>query len=201
LEAAVAVVAEGDLGTADVEVGVGLRGELRNVVGVVRAGADLEGCADRGLAERRVGVEAEAGAGGVVVDDEDVGRDAVVDDVEGRVDLTGEGQRAAGAVLPGEALGHHLRLGAVVVIARRRRGDGGDGCRRWRDRGRQAHGRPLHGVELGAEGVDLRLLRLDDGDELVDVGRGRLLRAGRRGCETEGQDPRGGAEKPELAHV
>ena len=78
--------------------------------------------AERGLAERRVGVEAEAGAGGVVVDDEDVGRDAVVDDVEGRVDLAGEGERPAALVAPGEALRHHLRLGAIVLVRRTRAG-------------------------------------------------------------------------------
>ncbi|HVL20391.1 MAG TPA: hypothetical protein VM422_05320, partial [Amaricoccus sp.] len=68
LRAAVAVVAEADLGAADVEVGLGLRGVLRDVGGVVRAGPDLQGGGDRGLAQRRVGVETEAGAGGVVVE-------------------------------------------------------------------------------------------------------------------------------------
>ena len=98
LQPAVAVVAEGDLGPPHVEVGVGLRDELRHVIGVVRAGADLDGGAERGLAERRVGVEAEAGARGVVVDDEDVGGDAVVHHVERRVHLSGERQRPAALV-------------------------------------------------------------------------------------------------------
>ena len=87
LEPTVAVVAEGHFGAADVEVGVGLRVELGDVVGVVGAGTDLEGCPEPGRAERRIGVEAEARARRVIVDDEDVSGNAVVDDVEGRVDL------------------------------------------------------------------------------------------------------------------
>ena len=87
LQPAVAVVAEGQLGAAHVEVGVGLRVQLIHVVRVVRASADLDRRPQRRLTQRCVGIEAEAGTRGVVVDDEDAGVDAVVDDVERRVDL------------------------------------------------------------------------------------------------------------------
>ena len=185
LQPAVAVVAEGHLGAAHVEVGVGLRVELGDVVGVVRAGADLDGGAERGLAERRVGVEAEAGARGVVVDDEDVGGDAVVDHVEGRVDLAGERQRAAALVDPGEALGHHLRLGAVVLVrpAPRRARPRPQPARRPARRGRGAAAAvrsAFSAFELGPHRVDLLLLRLDHRHHPVDVGGARLLGEGGR---------------------
>ncbi len=195
LQPAVAIVAERHFGAAHVEVGVGLRVELVDVVGVVRARADLECGAEGGLAERCVGVEAEAGTGRVVVDDENVGRDPVVDDVEGRIDLRGEGERPAAPVDPREALGDHLGLRAIILVRRWRGGSGHDrhrGGRRARRRGGGVLG--LERVQLGTHGVDLLLLGLDHHHHPVDVG-GACLLGGGRGGRGEG-DERGGGGAP-----
>ena len=183
LKAAVGVVAERDLRLSHVERGVDVRRQLRHAVGVVRAHPDLDRRPERGLTERGVRVEAEARARGVVVDDEDIRRDAVVDDVEGRVELAGEGQRAATAIAPGEPFLDHLRLGTELLA---RRVYGGSLCHahrrgRCRDRGGGACLGGLHRVDLGAQRVDLLLLRLDHRKEPIEVGRRRRLRDHRPG--------------------